>query len=411
MIVQLLILPTHPLWAAYGNFNSVLIGEQSSGMSGAYTSLSEDSSAIGFYNPAALVRLGGDDVSASATLFNKYDTTYGEGQNFIDAGERINRGFFRTVPSAIGNVYRWKKWALGFNIVVPDYDFFSGNIANGPNEQAFLSYTDENLWSGIVASYKASSSESFGISMYYTARSLIRSSQDRAIISPTREIITSEEKSIKHNGMVFVFGYLWDISDRWSLGVSARPPAINISGQGSYFQSVTDTSNLPSQTIQYKNIKASTYIPPRYSLGLSFRPSERLTLSLDGSFFTGFSYRDMERVEASDNITHVDTVNGAFGFEYEFQDPNFKWRFGVFTNNSSMAAVPDNPTERVGDRMDLFGFSSNINFLVSEHSSYTVGGFYSGGNGKSVQKAGNQFVKLDKTHHIFTLLIATSYKY
>ena len=99
-------------------------------MGGAYTAMSGDSSSSGFYNPASLVKLTGTDISASATLFNKYDTTYGEGQNITEAGGRVNRGFFRTIPSAIGNVYRWKKWAFGISIVVPDYDFFSGNIAD-----------------------------------------------------------------------------------------------------------------------------------------------------------------------------------------------------------------------------------------------------------------------------------------
>lgn len=380
-------------------------------MGGAYTALSGDSSAIGFYNPAGLVLMEGNDISASATLFNKYDTTYGEGTNIVDAGERVNRGFFRTVPSAIGNVYRWKKWAFGFNIIVPDYDFYSGNISNGANEQSFLTYTDESLWSGVVGSYRASPTETFGVSLYYTARSLIRSSQDRSVVSPTQEIITTEEKSIKHNGLVLIFGYLWEFSEKWKLGASIRPPALSLSGQGSFFQSITDTDSLPSQITQYKNSKASTYIPPRYSLGLSYEATERLFFAFDAKYFPGFGYRDMENVEASDNITHRDTWNAAFGIEYEFKEPHFKWRMGVFTNNSSMAPVPANPTERVGDKMDLWGFSSNINFLVSEHSSYTLGGFYTGGSGKSVQKTGNQYITLDKTHHIFSLLISTSYNF
>ena len=203
VLAVLLLFSPLSLFAAYGNFNTVLIGEQASGMGGAYTAMSGDSSSSGFYNPASLVKLSGTDISASATLFNKYDTTYGEGQNFLDAGERVNRGFFRTLPSAIGNVYRWKKWAFGFSIVVPDYDFFSGRLAEGPNKQSHLSYTDESLWSGIVGSYKASPDESFGISLYYTARSLIRSTLDRTIVSPSREIITTEEphdkqKNIRH---------------------------------------------------------------------------------------------------------------------------------------------------------------------------------------------------------------------
>ncbi len=380
-------------------------------MGGAYTAMSGDSSSSGFYNPASLVKLSGTDISASATLFNKYDTTYGEGQNFLDAGERVNRGFFRTLPSAIGNVYRWKKWAFGFSIVVPDYDFFSGRLADGPNKQSHLSYTDESLWSGIVGSYKASPNESFGISLYYTARSLIRSTLDRTIVSPAREIITTEEKSIKHNGIVMVLGYLWDINPKWSFGTSIRPPALSISGQGSFYQNVTDTANLPSESIQIRNASAKTYIPPRYSLGFVYRPTADLTLSLDGKYYLGHSYQDMDVPQAADQINHVDTWNASLGMEMKFRDPNFNWRLGVFTNNSSMAEIPENPTERVGERMQLYGFSTNVNFLVSEHSSYTLGGFYSGGNGKSAQITGNQLTRLDKTHHIFSLLISTSYQF
>ncbi len=380
-------------------------------MGGAYTAMSGDSSSSGFYNPASLVKLNGTDISASATLFNKYDTTYGEGQSIVDAGERVNRGFFRTIPSSIGNVYRWKKWAFGFSIVVPDYDFFAGNIADGANEQSFLTYTDESLWSGIVGSYKASPTESFGITLYYTARSLIRSTLDRSVVSPTQEIITSEEKSIKHHGILMVLGYLWDINDQWSVGVSVRTPAINISGQGSYFQSFTDTSSLPSQVIQQRNTKANTYIPPRYTLGLSYRPSARLTLALDGSYYSGHGYQDMEMPNASDHISYKDTWNANFGMEYKLKWPKVNWRAGVYSNNSSVDLPSATPTQRTGDHMDLVGFSSNINFLVSEQSSYTIGGFYTGGNGKSVQRTGNQLIRLDKTHHIFSLLISTSYQF
>ena len=209
--------------AAFSNPNSILIGERAAGMGGAYTALSNDASAAGFYNPATLVRIPGNSVSASATLFNKFDTAYGEGSNILDAGERVNRGFFRTIPSAIGNVYKWKDWAFGFNIIVPDYDFFSGNIANSQNAQSFLTYTDESLWSGLVASYKINETQSLGVTLYYTARSLIRSTQDRTIVSGSHEILTSEEKSIKHNGILAVFGYLWKITKKLTLGVSVRP--------------------------------------------------------------------------------------------------------------------------------------------------------------------------------------------
>ena len=85
-------------FGAFSNPNSVLIGEHAAGMAGAYTAIIGDSSAAGFYNPATLVRIKGNSVSASATLFNKFDTTYGEGGSLLDAGDRVNRGFFPYNP-------------------------------------------------------------------------------------------------------------------------------------------------------------------------------------------------------------------------------------------------------------------------------------------------------------------------
>lgn len=410
-ISLILLLMGQSAWAAFSNFNNVLIGEQASGMGGAYTAMSGDSSSSGFYNPASLVKLSGTDISASATLFNKFDTSYGHGDSLLRAGERVNRGFFRTIPSSIGNVYRWKKWAFGFSLVVPDYDFFAGNISDTQSVQGSLNYTDESLWNGVVGSYKASPTESFGITLYYTARSLIRSSLNRQVVSPTHEIITTEEKSLNHNALVMVLGYLWDIDPAWSLGLSVRPPGLQIHGEGSYYSTVTDTSRLPSVTRREQKVGSTTFIPPRYSLGLVHRPTARWTLSIDTTYFTGHSYRDMDVLDVSDRLQHRDVVNFALGSEYFFKRPKFALRLGAFTNRSSYQKPTGVLQERQGDALDMYGFSGNISFYVSEHSKYTLGGYYSGGNGLSVQRVGDQYLALTKNHHIFSLLVSTSYNF
>ena len=131
ILTTLVILMTHnSSFAAFANYNSVLIGDQAAGMGGAYTALFSDSAASPFYNPAGTIRISGHSISATATVFNKFDTTYGEDNNLITAGERVNRGFFRTIPSSFSSIYKWDKWAFGLSIIVPDYDFFSGNIAD-----------------------------------------------------------------------------------------------------------------------------------------------------------------------------------------------------------------------------------------------------------------------------------------
>ncbi|MBK7891161.1 MAG: hypothetical protein IPJ84_10045 [Bdellovibrionales bacterium] len=45
---------SHRASAAFGNYNSMLIGENAAGLGGAFTALYKDSSAVTFYNPAGL---------------------------------------------------------------------------------------------------------------------------------------------------------------------------------------------------------------------------------------------------------------------------------------------------------------------------------------------------------------------
>jgi long-subunit fatty acid transport protein len=400
---------THTGFTAFQNFNNILIGDQAAGLGGAYTAMVGDSSASSFYNPGALIKIKGDNISASATLFNKYDTTYGESRDILAAGERVNRGFFRTVPSSLGGVYHWGKVAGAFSIVVPDYDFFSGNIANKNNTQSFLNYSDESLWSGFSMSFLIDHHNSFGASIYYTARSLIRTATDRNVVSDSHEIFSYEEKSIKHNGLVLVLGHLWKVNEALNLGFSYRPPALRLSGQGTYYRSITDTNTLPSDVTFYKNIKADTYIPSRIALGAAYKLSDRFLMSFDSTYYPGHGYSDLDRDDAADKIEHKDTWNGAIGAEYKFLRPKAALRVGLFTNNPSNKRPSENPTVRTGDYLELYGLSANMAFNVNDYLQYTVGGFYTGGKGQSVQRNGANLVRMDKTHHVFSLLISTSY--
>lgn len=179
--------------AAYSNYNSVLIGLQAAGMGGAYTALYQDSSAVAFYNPAGLAFATDSSASASATVYKKFDTKYGDLDQFTTASLRINQGFFRGVPTASGSVLTYEKLNAAFSIVVPDYETFGGEIRSTANSVSLLNVLDESLWVGGGAGIRLSDLRpelphdiAVGISLYYTARNLSRTVRERIITNRPR---------------------------------------------------------------------------------------------------------------------------------------------------------------------------------------------------------------------------------
>src|SRR4051812_44004669 len=89
---------TSTAFAAFSNYNTILIGDRAAGMGGAFTALTEDTGAAAFYNPASIIRMKGASLSASVSVYNKYDTRYGSQADYNKAPLRINRGFFKGLP-------------------------------------------------------------------------------------------------------------------------------------------------------------------------------------------------------------------------------------------------------------------------------------------------------------------------
>ena len=62
-----------------------------------------------------------------------------------------------------------------------------------------------------------------------------------------------------------------------------------------------------------------------------------------------------------------------------------------------------------GDHIDMYGFSSNLAIFTSDKVSFTIGGYYTGGQGDSVELVGGQLIRVPKSNQNFSLLVASSY--
>lgn len=393
--------------ASYRNYNSILVGDRAAGMGGAATALYEDTSAIPFYNPAALARIVGSNFSTSASVYHKYDANYNDEGNLTDATRRINQGTFKAIPSINSSTKAWGLFGVAFSVVFPDYDYYVGPVKAKNGNTSHLNYIDESLWVGGGMAFNFTPQTAVGLSMYYTARDYYRSVFDQAINSPTDIVTVNEEKSFTHNALVYILGLYHQYNDKFSFGLSFRFPSLEVSGRGSYFRITTTTNPVNRDPQSAADIRSFTKIPPRLAFGTAYR-SEKLLLAADVTYYGATSYEDLENSQYADHYVHKAIVNYALGAEYKYRSW-LRLRGGIYTNYSSHPAPDPSNQHRQGDHIDMWGMSANLAFYTSERTSFTFGGYYTGGRGESTQLINNQLETTTKSEQIFSMLIASSY--
>ncbi|MEK7358683.1 MAG: hypothetical protein AAB250_19720, partial [Bdellovibrionota bacterium] len=302
--------------AAYSNSSSVLLGEKAAGLGGAFTALSGDAAASPYYNPATSVLQGGNHASAAVNVYNKFETNVGDAGDFTAAPQRLNRGFFRSLPSSSATILGFGSFSVGLSILVPDYDFYSGQIKGTGTTTSSLSTVDESLWVGGTFSTKLTERDATGITLYYTARNLSRSVSDRVETGGTSAVLTDEEKNLTSNAVVAILGFYRKLTETWSVGVSYRAPSLPIAGEASYYKSVTTTSPYSSTVTNRANLRAITKIPGRVAIGIAREVKNINTLSFDLQLYEGTSYSDLPELAAgADDIQHRQMLNFALGYE------------------------------------------------------------------------------------------------
>jgi hypothetical protein len=395
-------------YAAYSNYNSILIGEQSAGLGGAYTAMEGDASGAPYYNPAGLAWMKGNSFSSSVSIYKKFDTVMGKEEDITKAPLRVNQGFFQSIPSSAGSVIRWRDYNVGLSIVVPDYDNFKGDLSTTATNTSTLSFLDESLWVGGTFAKKISNNETAGLTVYYTARNYNRTVQDRTVDAAANSaILFTEEKNITGNAIVALLGYQIHWTNKFYMGIAMRSPGFEVAGSGSYFrtQVSADSGSLTIATTSKPSVDSTTRIPGKFTLGLTYKEGKYL-VSADGSIYSAERYFDFEDTEIRSKVQHQAMFNGSLGVEYKFY-PWLILRSGWYTNLTSHAELDID--DKDGDRVDQLGWAANITLISKEKIRFTFGGYYNGGRGKTIQRINQSYQIIPKTQQVFTMLVATSY--
>ena len=401
--------------AAFSNPNSLLLGERAAGMGGAFTALSGDSAALPFYNPSGLVFDSAPGVSASASAYVRNNTQIGEQDRKLESPERINRGFFRSVPISSSALTNWRDFILALSIVVPDHEQFSGVLRSDPQVSATLSQTDESIWVGgsvareLNSPFGEGSRHSVGVSLYYTARSLHRTASDRSGTGAST-VITLEEKYLVANSLVGILGWQLQMGS-WRWGVSFRPPSLPYSGEATYSLARTVVATDSTTRVAESRVNARDRVPSRLALGLAWEhPNGSEVFSVDLQLQDEVDYRDMDQSTGAERIYFRRMTNIAFGYEKQIF-PKLTFRLGAYTNRSAHEGPSQLPSERAGDQVDQLGWSANLRYATTPNTFTTFGGFYSGGRGTSIQRIGDALVTVPKSQHQYVMLISSGFRF
>ncbi|MFN9068975.1 MAG: hypothetical protein ACK5V3_17245, partial [Bdellovibrionales bacterium] len=287
--------------AAFSNYNSILVGDLASGLSGAGTAIEGDISSASFYNPALVAAMQGKSFSAAVGLYKKFDTVYNQKEDFLAAPLRINKGYFRSLPSATGQVIDFHGYKIALSIVTPDYDQFSGKVFSEGTRTKNMNFTDESLWFGGSIAKELNESQRVGITFYYTARNLSKQEIERDVPTASDLSYRSLDKVIKENAVVSILGFHEKINDQWSWGTSIRTTLMAISGKGDLKETLLTASggSVTLETPETSGINSKFFIPTRFNLGFSYRPSSDWLWSADIHAHEGYKYYDLKGSDAA----------------------------------------------------------------------------------------------------------------
>jgi hypothetical protein len=397
-----------PSFAQLANYNSILLGDRSAGMGGAATALLEDASSGAFFNPATLAMSESSTLSAAVGIYKKYDTQYGSESDYTQTPFKINTGFFRSLPASTGSMIRKEGWTFGLSILVPEYETFKGDLQSTTANTSTLTYLDESLWVGGMLSRKTSASESWGLTLYYTARNFNRSIQDRTYPNTSEAILYSSEETVTENSIVPIIGYLKKHESGWLLGSSLRLRGIAVASDATFFENRTTTNPYSSSEVNQLNLKTDVFIPAKISIGASKVVNNYLEIAMTADLYEGRSYSFIDLPSKGTYVVRQAIANFSIGSEWTFKDW-LKLRSGIFTNISPYPDPDPTLKKYQGEHIDQAGFSANLVFIADNKIAYTFGGYYSGGRGRAIERINQDFEVVTKSQHIFTMLVGTHF--
>jgi len=379
------------------NYKNHLIGGRAALLGGAFTAVSDDSTAI-FYNPAGMAYVPGSNVSGSGNLYSINSQSY-EG---VIGREDWQRKSENLTPSYFGMSRKSKRWTLGLGFaqldkVKENQNQVFENVDAGAglmNYYSLVMSTEDNHYLfAMSAAYETSSTFSLGLTLSYSLRHYLRHQDQYTRYADTDTEHAFDYKEIKSKDLKPTLGFLWSPREKWSLGLTASKDLIFPQITEDVRNRLDKGSSTPAFVRQTSQGKDQT--PLELALGTAFFPSPSLLYSVNLEYF-------LESASGRNDV-----INLSLGSEYFFS-PQYALRAGLFTNRSNVAEY-NRVARNLDQRVHIYGLSAGLGYFTPT-TELTGGVIASRGRGEIQPYSGSVAVR-SFTYFDLKFLLASSYNF
>jgi len=391
-------------YAGIYNHMEVLVGEKAAGMGGAFTAVADDTTAT-FYNPAGIVQIPFNSMSASA---NAVTFKTREGKFFIEDDEKLTS--FDFIPNFWGVIVNTNIGKFGLSIVVPESDNFE--LHEKYSNVSLLGYTWSTAREDITIetdtyligpSYAVSilPGLSAGISLYLlynTFADNIYSYWDTDYIDASDGLSYSYlfENSIGRNGtgtgITGKAGVLYKVNNRLQVSGVFRP--LSMIAEKVKVRQVAYESNISENDVVIvfqrgdveETVSFTRELPYSLTTGITYFPSDRITVAVDISYYGAAEYFEKTKIldvefnpkDDQRKVIFEEVINGNIGLEYMLTS-SVPLRAGIYTDLSAAPEVKDNNMVQA-THLDKYGMSLSSGYMKS-NSTVIAGIKYGMGSG------------------------------
>lgn len=319
-----------PALADQFNHKIVLVGDKGAAVGGAFAGLADDATAT-YYNPAGLTQIKNVKLNVSAQLVQYQKQKIG-----IAEGTDIPYNSFNFSPTITAFSQRMGNWAYGFSVVTPMNDLFTGEqkiegayydpdtsgvcySGDGTTpcySKLNLSYYDvsKSTMIGPSLALKYSDKISLGISLYAIYNTQLEKTAfggwdamyvggDADDLSRFRENNVTRSVTQTGLGATGMIGALVQLTDGLSCGINLSPGSmvwvnrveeqrVEVLANAGIIAGAGDTVNTFAPAIY--NLtgteKHTEVSAPSLTLGVSWRPIDRLLLVAQTDYYLGSQY-------------------------------------------------------------------------------------------------------------------------
>ncbi len=378
------------------------IGNRATGMAGAYTAVSDDSSGC-YYNPAGIAFAPGNKLSASVnaiqTSTKKYKSVLrGTNGSYSDWSQKS----VHLLPNFFGIVQKFGPGMLGVSYAVPDsvqrrQKQTFHNIEGTRTISTFainMNDYDKSYFLGPSYAMKLTDSLSIGGTLYYHYRDTQFITNYFLQFEDGDERVVNTYRTLNASGWQPNIGVMWEPLDNVALGLSIS--RLYITSTDLDIQTIINDDVDPSDLIYtlYNSTKNDDQ-PFVTKMGAAWFISPSFLLSLDLKYF-----------EEINDKQYV--LNCALGTEFYLND-SIAFRGGFYTDLANTPELAKDVVNTYNEHFDIYGLTFSTT-LFANRTSVTMGINYGFGSGDSQIISGDtSFYDVD--YNNITLQIATSFTY